>query len=351
MQVPVARRHYFERLVELLPGSIWIRSLMAGVISLLLFFLLSLPSLDEILATKLFLLQLNFSFTIFLGFLLGQKAFYEYSRILKGLEAALKLSPRQGRKLSRDARNLLVSPVAHLFALPFAAAAIYVLMQSELEVTLVGTIGLPVFIYAVYFQCCFFMMDLLGATGYWLIFNLYFSLNNRLVSPNKLHLINIEQLRTIGALIRKLSIMLFFIILSLLPAIVFMANTLQGDIRQFLIYTGVFLPILFLLASFLPPSLALNRLVQASRQAKLERLQKAISALEHEFFSTSDSRFHSLESTQKLTKIASLRAEASYLQSHTRFVFSPSAFMEIGAAAIASPLTTAFLQSLLGGSS
>lgn len=344
------QEHYFEKLMGLMPFSHFWRAVFVSVLSLLLFFLLSVPNTTEVLRTNIFLLQLNFSITIFIGIWLGGIAAMDFRLIFFQLRKAFGYRRAKRNQLEEGATRLWVSWRAQLFAIPFmiSGLAIAFFNADEMQAFLGQSGFSPLYIYLVIFRACILVTNLLGATAYWIMYclTILFREYSKSTKVNSC-LSDLTELKKIEATIRKLSFFLLVIILSLVPAILVIASHLPEEPRRFLTNMGAILPMAVLLLSFFFPTWFLNQLIRKTRECRESILEKQIYFLETWLFSSTKPDASTLKRGRYLTSLAACREEMKHLKQEATSSFSATVLLELLLAGLVSPVATLIFQRIV----
>lgn len=324
-------KQYFEYLMQFIPLAPFWQAVCISVASMVVFLFLSAHDISNVLRSNFFVIQLNFSITIFIGIWLGNIAVRDFRLIVNHMRHifVFKGSARIEAKINK----LWVSLSGQLFSLPFMISALFiaVFFANEMQLFLSQYRYPLLYLYLVVFQGCILVTNLLGATAYWIMFclTLLFREYSNATRVN-FCLADLTKLKKAEVTVRKLSFFLLIIILSLLPSILVIAFHLPEKPARFF--------------SFFFPTWFLNKLIRKTRECREVILDKRIFFWEAKLFtSTQKDKL----SENYLLSLAACREELRNLRQEAAGSFSASVVLELLLAGLVSPAATLIFQRIV----
>lgn len=278
------QRHYLE---SLLSSSPFLKALAGGMFAYLLFLLAArFAYWEQVTTSFLHLWQVNFSITIFLGLWLGYHALASLEPWLEDAQKRLGKSGSNILELFKDTKEIYSSRRAFLFALPFIIGGLGIafLITGNLPNLLFPFPAYtPAFVYAVFIELCIFMLYLLGAIGFWLLY-LFTKAAEELSQSNVINydLVDEESLKPLSNTVLRLCFFLLVIIASAMPGMAFVVFSFK-NVTPVLVLGAIFgmiLPTLGLTLSFFAPIYYLHKMLVESKRSQTLHLKEQIRVCE-----------------------------------------------------------------------
>jgi hypothetical protein len=323
-------------------------------------FLLSagLAGWTQVMTSFLHLWQVNHSITIFFGIWLGYHALVSLKPWLGFAGAQLGLSNKDFSELVNDTLNRYGSPWSSLFALPFIFGGLGVafLIARDLPNKLFPFPGyLPAFIYTVFIELCIFMLYLLGATGFWLLY-VFTKAAAKLSRTESVDytLVDQESMNLLSNTILRLCLFLLIIIASAMPGVAFIVFSFKNSplVLALGIMFGMVLPTTGLILSFFAPNYYMHRMLAEAKSRQMLCLKEQIRICEGilqkriiEMSNTSTATHHP-DDENLLRLIQFLRDRLAETQRASDWPFNLSSILKLAAASML-PITTFFSEQLI----
>jgi len=278
-----SKKHYLGRSMAQISLSPLSRAITAACLAYGVFLLLAAIDQWRVVVTSfLHLWQISFSITIFLGLWLGHHALQSVRPWLEHAGLVLDLNDKDFPQIVKHTSKRLGSNYSSLMAGPLIAGglAIACLIALHSPNDLFPYPGyLPAFVYAVLLELCVFMLHLLGATGFWLLY--VFTTAARELSSLKsvnYDLVDEESMRYLSETVLRLCFYLLIIIASAMPGVAYVVFAFK-DIPFVLLLGTVFgmaLPTIGLALSFFGPIYYLHRMMKRAKEERLLSLRDKI---------------------------------------------------------------------------
>jgi len=282
--------HYFGLIVLKIHFSPFLNALIVSLFSYIFFLITAYfsPGSFKQIPAFLHILQINFSFTIFLGIWFGQIAFRDFRLWL--LNASMLFHPTNKgfqelkaysfQELSKKTVYLMIlSPVILVEVLVFILASNLPLSPFQFS----GTY-LP-FLYSFYLEFAFFMVTLLFGTGFWLLLVVVKAARKlSTIASVNYGLVKHATLQFLSDGVLKLCLLLLVIIASAAPSVWYVGFTFE-QIPSFYysILGGLGLIITLLTLSFFIPAYFLHRMLSIAKRERIFRLMRQLLLAEKTF--------------------------------------------------------------------
>ncbi len=278
-----ASYHYLGRILGRIPLPFFWAAALIGLCAYVIFCLFAvITDWKVVSASFLHIWQISFSFTIFLGFWFGQIGLNDVKRWITHIEQTLQPEQTEFRDWIKDTLLRLGSPWSSMFALPFiipGTIIAFMIGQNSPNLLFPFSGYSPVFIYAVFIELCVFMLHLLSATGYWILFTLTLSARklSQLSSINY-NLVDAHSLHYLSNIILKLCFMLLVIIASAMPGVAYVVFWFKNIPLSLFLGTvfAMVLPTLALALSFFGPTYYLHVMLVAAKERRILNLKEGI---------------------------------------------------------------------------
>jgi hypothetical protein len=306
----------------------------------------------------LHLWQASLSLTIFLGVWLGHYALASLRPWLEYVGGAFRLSDHDFTELIRDTLRRLRSPISFFFALPFILSGVCVafFLADHAPSQIFPFAGkAPAFIYVVFVELCIFMLYLLGATGFWLLY-VFSRASLKLTQLKSLdyRLVDYETAAPAANVVLRLCSFLFVIIASAMPGIAFVVFSFKGIpvIVLLGVVFGIAVPTLALTASFFGPTYFLHRLMVNAKMARSAEIKQQLSVCEdflnRRITSLSQSKVPGFEPNDEtlLTYVRFLREQLAETRARSVWPFKSSALLRLVGSSML-PTATFFAEQII----
>ncbi|MBI5290419.1 MAG: hypothetical protein HY872_00895 [Chloroflexi bacterium] len=278
-----SKRHYLSRLLSKIPlPPLW-RAAVGGILAYLAFLVFAaLSDWQTVTRSFLHLWQMSFSVTIFFGLWLGSYALDDLRTWLIYIGQALGLKRDDFADLVKDTLNRLESKWSFAFALPFMMAGLGVaitIARNSPNSLFPFPSNSPAFVYSVFVELCIFMLHLLGATGFWLLY--IFTLAARMLS--RIDSVDYKQidrnlLKPLSNIVLRLCFYLLVIIASAMPGVAYVVFWFGKYPLALFLGTvfGMALPTMALTLSFFGPVYYLHYMLVKAKDVAISLLKEQI---------------------------------------------------------------------------